>query len=129
MKVGHILWKTAKIILITLGSLILLVVILLAAAKLSENKIVGLVLNKVSVELKAPFSVREVNLLPLRNFPNLTVELQDFSVGKSTDSLQSGQSSNPFDTLFSLHKLYVAVKAKPLLSSKVVVDQVEIDGA
>lgn len=123
MSTKRVLKKISKITLYTLASVLLLIIILLTVAKLSEQKIASMVMENLSTEMKAPFSIKEVNILPLRNFPLLTVELQEFGIGSRLEN-----DSTASDTLIMLKRVYVALKSRPLFQSEIDIEKVEIEG-
>ncbi|MDD2277598.1 MAG: AsmA-like C-terminal region-containing protein [Bacteroidales bacterium] len=128
MKLGKVLRKTLKILLITLASLVLLIVILLTVAKLSENQISRIVLNKVSEMIEAPVKVDSVSLLLLRRFPYATVEFHGFKMGVNKNEAINSPNIAENDTLISIRKLYVSIKSKPLLKNKIEIENIEIEG-
>ncbi len=127
MNIKRVLRKTGKTLLISLLSIIVLVLLLFTIAINSENTISRLALEKVSQIVKAPISVDNVSLRLFRHFPNLTVEFNDFTVGKQ---FENNDTSNfeITDTLVKFRKLYVSVKSKPLFFNKIEINNIEIDG-
>ncbi|MDD3891821.1 MAG: AsmA family protein [Bacteroidales bacterium] len=128
MKVVKVLRKTLKIFLIALASLVLLIIILLTIAKLSENRISRLVLNEVSEMIDAPVTVDNVSLLLLRKFPYATVEFHGFKMGVNKSGTINSLNIFENDTLISIRELFVSIKSKPLLKSKIEIEKIEIEG-
>jgi uncharacterized protein involved in outer membrane biogenesis len=128
MKTAKILRKTLKISLIAIASLLLLIIIVLTVAKLCENRISRIVLNEVSQIIDAPVKVDSVSLLLLRKFPYATFEFHGFKMGVSNNERVDSLNIIKNDTLISLKKLFVSVKTKPLLKSKIEIEKVEIEG-
>lgn len=128
MKVVKVLRKTLKVFLIALASLVLLIIILLTVAKLSENRISHLVLNKVSEMIDAPVTVDNVSLLLLRKFPYATVEFHGFKMGVNKGGTIDSLNIFENDTLISVRKLFVSIKSKPLLKSKIEIEKIELEG-
>ena len=127
MKIKRILRKLGKILLITILSVITLVVVLIAVALNSENTITQLALEEVSHIVKAPISIENISLRLFRNFPNATVEFDGFTIGKEFENHDSA-NFEVADTLVRLRKLYVSVKTRPLLSNRIEINKIEIEG-
>lgn len=106
-----------------------LVIVLLITAKLAENKIADIALNKVSENIEAPVSIDEVSFNLLRKFPYATIELYGVT-------LDSPKSSYPEDTLeqlsgniLKLEKLFISVKSRPLLKNRFEIMKIDVKGA
>lgn len=127
MKIKRILRKLGKILLITILSVITLIVVLIAVALNSENTITQLALEEVSHIVKAPISIENISLRLFRNFPNATVEFDGFTIGKEFENHDSA-NFEVADTLVRLRKLYVSVKTRPLLSNRIEINKIEIEG-
>ncbi|HQA76319.1 MAG TPA: AsmA-like C-terminal region-containing protein, partial [Salinivirgaceae bacterium] len=93
----------------------------------SENTITQLALEEVSHIVKAPISIENVSLRLFRNFPNATVEFNGFTIGKEFEN-QDSANFEITDTLVRFRKLYVSVKTKPLLSNRIEINKIEIEG-
>lgn len=117
--------KLLKILGYSLGILILLVIVLLVVAKLSENKITQMALKKVSTEIQAPVAIREVSFNLLRKFPLASIELRGVSFCGQSDTACSAQP----DTLLQLNKVYVAVKSQPLMKGIIEIMKIDIEDA
>lgn len=128
MKALRIFFKIGKILLWVLLSVVILVVLLLATAKVFENKITHIAMNEVSQMIKAPVKCDTVSLLLLRKFPYATVEFKGFKLGATTDTINFGKAQLCFDTLFSFDRVYVSIKTMPLLKSEFEVKMVELAG-
>jgi len=127
MKIKRILRKIGKVLLITVISVIVLVITLIVVALNSENTITQLALEEVSHIVKAPISVENISLRLFKNFPNATVEFSGFTIGKEFEN-QDSADFEVTDTLVRLRKLYVSVKTKPLLSNRIEINKIEIEG-
>ncbi len=124
----RVLKRTGKILLITFLSFFLLLIALVVVVLNSESFITRQVLKEVSSTIKAPVTVENITIRYFRNFPNLTVELSQLTLGGYTnDSVLYCFPEQP-DGLLKLNKFYLAVKVKPLLDNRVEVDKIEIDG-
>lgn len=76
--IKKILKITGKVFLYIIIISVSLVLLSLITVKVFEKKITQMALNEVGTEFKAPFTVEDVNILPLKAFPLLTVELKGF---------------------------------------------------
>lgn len=122
---------TVNVFLVVILIIVLLPILLLVIAKLSENRIATLALDYVGKEIGAPATVSNVSVRLLRNWPSVTVEIDDLAVGRSTAAgrqLAAVLPNDGCDTLTSLRKIFLSVKAKPLADGKIEVDAIEIDG-
>ncbi len=128
MSFKSILRKTSKIILLTFLSLILLVVILLASFKASENKITHLAMNRISEMIEAPVKMDTMSLIWLRKFPYATVKFTGFHMGVPYALQNDSSITNISDTLASLDYLFVSVKTKALLQNKIEIKKIQIEG-
>jgi len=128
MRFLKVLRKIGKILLVTLLSVLLLVIVLLVAAKLSENQITRLALREVSKSINAPVKIDSVSLVLLRRFPYATVEFNGFKLGNFRGAPVDSSAGSRFDTLFSFRKVYVSLKTRPLISSKIEIEKVELEG-
>jgi hypothetical protein len=124
MKAKKIIGKFFKILLFTVLSLIFLVLVVAGIAFQSENTITGMALEEVEQMFDAPVKVENIELLLFRNFPYATVELSGVSLGTTKKDSAHFES----DTLLNLRKLYVSIKTKPLLSNKIEIHKIEIEG-
>src|SRR6056297_1252149 len=116
--------KALKIFGYTLTIFLVLVVLLIFIAKLSENRITRIALRKVSQNIEAPVAIQEVSFNLLRKFPLATIELKNVSLCGLTDTTCN---LTP-DTLMQIDKIYVAVKSKPLIKGIFNVVKVDIKG-
>lgn len=128
MKIGKVIRKTTKILLITILSLFILILVLVGIAINSEKTITDMALEEVSSMFDAPFEVDGVKLLIFRSFPYLTVEFTGFNLGISNKDKTDTFPSEMSDTILSLRKFYVSLKTRPLLKNKIEVKKVEIEG-
>lgn len=128
MKISKVLKKTGKVLLISIISILLLVITLVVIALHSENTITRLALKEVSKMIDAPVKVDNVSLLLFRKFPYATVEFDGFRLGTHRASPADTTNLEFGDTLVSLNKLFVSLKTKPLLKSKVEIESIEIEG-
>lgn len=97
--------KALKITAIVVGSLVLILLVLPFAF---NGKIAGIVKDQANKNLNATVAFEDAGVSFLRNFPHVTAYLSDIYV----------INKSPFegDTLFSAHKVSVAVNLKSLLS-------------
>lgn len=126
--IKKILKITGKVFLYIIIISVSLVLLSLITVKVFEKKITQMALNEVGTEFKAPFTVEDVNILPLKAFPLLTVELKDFKIGPTYDTLNFGPNQRLYDTLFNFNRVYLAIKAGPLFRNEVDVEKVTVDG-
>ncbi|MGM0552125.1 MAG: AsmA-like C-terminal region-containing protein [Bacteroidota bacterium] len=102
-------------------TLLAIVIVLLVVAKLSERKITQMALRKVSRDIEAPVTIRDISFNLLRKFPLASIELEGVTL--------CGQSNTSYptipDTLMQIDKAYVAVKSIPL--TKGIIEVVKID--
>lgn len=128
MKIGKIIKKTTKILLISILSLIILIGIFVGIALNSEKTITDMALKEVSSMFDAQVKVDEVKLLIFRSFPYATVEFSGFKLEASNVDKQDSLKTEMNDTILNLRKLYVSLKTKPLLKNKIEIQKVEIEG-
>jgi hypothetical protein len=128
MKAKRVIKKTGKILLLTILSLVFILILLVIIALHSENTITKLALKEVSKMIEAPVKVDNVSLLLFRKFPYATVQFDGFKLGAHKKSEADTSSFEHSDTLVSLRKLYVSLKTRPLLKSKIVIQKIEIEG-
>ena len=119
-----IIKKTLKALLFSIISLLFIVLVIAGIAFQSENTITRLALEEVQKTFDAPVKVDNVELLLFRNFPYATVELSGVTMGITRKD--SAHFAN--DTLINLRKLYISVKTRPLLSNKIEIQKIEIEG-
>jgi uncharacterized protein involved in outer membrane biogenesis len=102
-------------------TLLAIVIVLLVVAKLSERKITQMVLRKVSHDIEAPVTIRDISFNLLRKFPLASIELEGVSLcGQNNTDCQTIP-----DTLMQINKAYIAVKSMPL--TKGIIEVVKID--
>jgi hypothetical protein len=86
-----------------------------------ENKITQITLHEIenSMHLKVQFA--NVDILPLKKFPNLTIQLENFRI-------ISTSKKEPIDSLLQFNSVYIAIKPIPLISGKFDIHSIELDG-
>ncbi len=107
-------------ILIAIG----FVIVLLVVAKLTENKITNLALNKISKEIKAPVKINDVSFNLLRRFPLATIELNGVSLGSFIDDNKLDSIS--IDTILSVKSVYVSVKTAELMKGNIEIVKIHL---
>lgn len=116
--------KILKVLMYIVISILLLIIILTVTAKLAENKIAHLAMNKASEIIDAPVAVEKVSFNLLRKFPYATIELQNLSLQSCCISTNPDLAG--LDTLVTVGKIYVSVKTKPLLNNEIEIVKVEL---
>lgn len=106
-----------------------LVIVLIVIAKLAENKITDIALQKVSESIEAPVIIDNVSFNLLRKFPLATIELNDVLLCEPKISNGLDSMSIDLDTIISISKIYISVKSKPLLNGIIEVMKIDINGA
>jgi uncharacterized protein involved in outer membrane biogenesis len=119
LKMPRTMKKGFKRLAYTMLTLLVLVIVLLVVAKLSERKITQMALRKVSRDIEAPVTIRDISFNLLRKFPLASIELEGVSLCGQNDT-----SCLP-DTLMQIEKAYIAVKSMPL--TKGIIEVVKID--
>ena len=114
-------FKLFKIFIITVFSLI---IFLLIIAKVKENEITEIVLQKITESTHVPIIVNDISLNLIRRFPYSTITLRNVWVGNCTqESVFQGN-----DTLAFFEKVYVSVKSMPLFNGEIEILKIEIKG-
>lgn len=113
--------KIVKFFKILIPVTLVLVILLSVIAKLKENEITDIAIQKLSESVKASMVIDNATFTLLRKFPYATVLLEGVWIG-GADSLNVG------DTLVSIQKVYVSVESKDLLKKKFDIVKVELDG-
>lgn len=121
-----ILKKTLKIFLYLVLSVFLLIVLLTITAKLAENKIAKLAVEKAGQVVKAPITINNVSFNLLRKFPFATIELNGVSLGAYQYPNPGDSTQTTIDTLAYIGKLYVSVKTRPLMKGEIDIVKVEL---
>ncbi len=117
--------KALKILSITLLSVVLFVGLLFFVAKLAENKITTLALERVSKVIKAPVKINNVSFTLLRRFPLATIEFSGVHLGGNLYGDFTDTTLQANDTLVNIGSIYFSVKTKPLLDSKFDIVRIE----
>ena len=112
--------KTLKIVTVFIVSIILLMIITVAVAKIFEDKLVSFTVEKLENRIDAPISVGKVSLIPLFSFPRLSAEIHKLYIGDP----QSRYS----DTLFFINSLKVGLDTWDLINGAYTIDEMEISG-
>lgn len=120
--------KFFKIVLYVFIGFIGLIILLTIVAKLSENKITDIALNKVSETIDAPVLIDDVSFNLLRKFPLATIELNGVWLGKSPKNEQSS-GLPPTDTILNFDRIFVSVKTRPLIDGIIEVKRIDVHGA
>jgi len=118
--------KAFKIFTIFIISILLLIIVLTVVAKLAENKITAIALNKAGEIIEAPMKIDDASFTLLRKFPLSTIEFKGVWLGAHIDSTK--ELTENHDTLVYIEKLYVSVRSKDLLKNKFTVKKIEIKG-
>ncbi len=119
--------KILKFLLYFILSIFLLIIVLTVVAKLTEDNITHMVMEKVSEEIKAPVKIDDVSFTLLRHFPRATIELNGIYLGSPEYGADSSIIS--VDTLVSINKIFLDAKTKPLIDGIIEVTKIEIEGA
>ncbi len=113
-----------KIVLKTLIIPITLVLTLLLASKLFEEKIISRALKELNEELSVPVSVQKVSLNLIRNFPNATIEFHNVVI-ESAKGLNRNHFEGSFaNNLVSLEKVHLAFNIKALLGESLELNKI-----
>ena len=110
----------------TIIAIISLLIVLMVVAKLTENKITDIAVEKVSETITAPMEIDDVSFTLIRRFPYATIEFNGMWLA-SPPAIDTTDSIVPaLDTLAKIGHLYVSVRTLPLLKKKFEVTKVEI---
>ncbi|RPJ75996.1 MAG: AsmA family protein, partial [Alphaproteobacteria bacterium] len=121
--------KVSKILSVTLGTLLLVIIMLFAIAKLKENEIAAMALQKISESIKAPLVVGDISLSLLRKFPLATIEFKDVRLGFPDALSLTDAPVSKEKTLASIEKVFISVKSIPLFRGEFDIMKVEIKSA
>ena len=121
--------KVLKYILYIILSLFIFIILLTVIAKITEDKITHLVLERVSKQIQAPVTIEHVSFKLLRKFPLATIELNGVCLQSQNDVNETDSSIAAQDTILSIQRLFFSVKTKPLFNSVFEIVKIEIDGA
>ncbi|MEA3316754.1 MAG: AsmA-like C-terminal region-containing protein [Bacteroidota bacterium] len=121
--------KLVKIFTYFILSILIFIIALIVIAKLAENKISDIALEKISKTIDAPVTVDNVSFNLIRKFPLATIELKGVILGEPNIPKYSDSLSLKADTIFHFNKIYVSVKSKPLIDGIIEIMKVDIDGA
>jgi len=117
--------KLLKILMYFVITVLSLVIVLTVVAKLAENQIADIALEKVSETIEAPVEIENVSFDLLRKFPFATIELNGVQLG-TPYNLPKTEGD---DKLMSIQKIFLSVKSKPLLDGIIEIIKVEVEGA
>lgn len=120
--------KVIKIFAYFIGVFLVLIIVLMLIAKLSENKIADIAMRKVSESIDAPVEIEEVSFNLLRKFPLASIELHNVLLGSPKGERDSALNADVLDTIVSINKIFVSVKSKALLNGEIDIKKVDIDG-
>lgn len=95
-------------------------IISVVLAKIYEDKLASLTIEKLESEINAPMSIGQVSLIPLFSFPRLSAEINQLYIGEP-------QSQNS-DTLFFINSLKVGLNSWDLMFGVYTIDKLEISG-
>ncbi len=112
--------KTLKIAGIIVISIILFMILSVAIAKIFEDDLAAIAMEKLESEIDAPMSIGKVSLVPLFSFPSLSAEINELYIGEP--------KSTSKDTLFFIHSFKVGLNSWDLISGVYTVDKLEISG-
>jgi uncharacterized protein involved in outer membrane biogenesis len=116
--------KIGKVLVYTFITFILVLVLLIVVAALSEKRIVQLAINQVSKTINIPIQVDDIEFTLIHNFPYATIQCHNFMVS-SPQTIENEVA----DTLFFAERLFVSVASRPLLKNIFDVRKVEIENA
>lgn len=120
--------KSFKIFGIVIISILLIIIALVITASLSQNKIIGITLKKISESINAPIEIENASFTLLKRFPHATVELTGVRFGNENDGNLSAQNLSKGDIL-NVKKIYVSVKTVPLFRGEYEINIIEFDDA
>lgn len=109
-------------------SILILTIILVVTASLSQKKIVDIALKKISESTKAPIEIEELSFTFIKRFPLATIELSGVRVG-AEESIPSNSTSKQNEDIINIKSVFVSVKTMPLFRGEFDIIKVEIDDA
>lgn len=115
-----ILKKSLKIVGIAIVFIILIMILLVAGAKIFEDELASFTMERLESEIDAPMSIGKVSLIPLFSFPRLSAKINNLWIGDPKS--QNG------DTIFFISSLKVGLDSWDLLHGVYTLDEVEISG-
>ena len=115
-----ILKKLLKIVGIIIVSILLFMILLVAGAKIFEDELASLTMERLENEIDAPMSIGKVSLIPLFSFPRLSAEINDFWIGDANNQIS--------DTLFFIDSFKVGLDSWDLINGIYTIYKVEISG-
>ncbi len=121
--------KLFKVFIWFVFTILVLIIVLISVAKLAENKIANIALQKVSESIEAPVAMDEVSFTLLRRFPLATIELNNVKLGSSVIKNSKDSLDYNTDTIVSIDKIYVSVKSRPLIKGIIEIMKVDVEGA
>ncbi len=122
MQYKKLLKKIGKVFYLILLGILLLIIFLYAGVRLFENQITQFAIQNIEKTLSVKVRFTNVDILPLKNFPNLTVRLENFGFQHSVDSFPR------YDSLFQFKNVFVALKPIPLLKNRFDIQRIDLDG-
>jgi hypothetical protein len=120
--------KTLKIFGFIVLSLLLIIIALVIAASLSQNRIADFTLKKISENINAPVEIEEVSFTLIKKFPNATIELSGVRIGSENSDSLSPKSLSKADIL-NIRKIYISLKTIPFIKGVYEIDDIKIDDA
>jgi len=112
--------KLFKIAGILTVSFLLFLALLVGVAKVYEDELIALTLEKLEEEIEAPITIGKVSLIPLFSFPRLSAEINQFWIGEP--------SSRNTDTLFFINSLKLSLDSWDLINGIYTVNKLEVAG-
>lgn len=116
-KIGKVIWKSFKILLVFL---LILYVVLFTYISLNKKSIINQVTDEISKKINGKASIGNIELSFFRNFPTISVKLENISV---TDSMYA-QHKHVF---FSAEKVFVRLSIVKLLKKQSPLNGVTIE--
>ena len=120
--------KPLKIFTYTILSLLLIVILLVIIASLSQNKIANIALKKISESIKAPIEIENVSFTLIKRFPHATIELSGVRIGNE-NSGKTGLQTLSNEDILKIKKVYISVKTIPLIRGEYEVNIIELNDA
>jgi len=120
--------KPLKIFVYFILSIIILLVILVMAASLSQRKIVDMALKEISESIHVPLEIEDLSFTFIKRFPFATVELSGVKIG-GIDSMGTNGISRPNEDILNVKSVFVSVKTIPLFIGNIDIIKIEINDA
>lgn len=109
--------KFFKVLRNILIVIVILVICIFAASKISEDRIIAKAIEVINTKVAVPISVSKVQLNLFRNFPHLTVELKDVIIESSPQLSKVHFKDLPECQFLELNSIYLSFNLKSILDN------------